>query len=140
MIDQEFRASEPILRIKQLPLYKKALDLYALSRKLIEYNSSQPLRQLYLSNSEQDRVMEDIAVLTLKLPFEIALAQTSNIYKTKILSSKKVHQHTIALQRHCKRLKKNKMSRQENATLLCKELQKFRKMHKQWNLLITQQN
>ena len=140
MIEQGFRESEPIARIKQLPLYRKALDLYALSRKLVESSSTRSLQLLYQSSSEQERLMEDLVILTLKLPFEIALAQTSNNYNTKMLSSKKVHKRIVILKKHCKRLKENSITNQENVSLLYKELLTFKKMHKQWNLLLTQQN
>lgn len=140
MIEQRFTATAPISKIKQLPLYKKALDLYELSRKLIENNSTQSLRQLYCSSSEQERLLEDMAVLALRLPFEVALAQTSSNYKTKVLSSKKVHKHTVTLKNHCKRLKEFRATNQDHLTLLHKELQTFKQMQKQWNLLIKQQN
>jgi hypothetical protein len=140
MIEQGFTTTITKSGIKQLPLYKKALDLYALSRKLIENNSTQSLRQLYCSSSEQERLLEDMTVLALRLPFEVALAQTSSNYKTKVLSSKKVHKHTVTLKNHCKRLKEIRATNQEHLSLLYKEIQTFRKMQKQWDLLLTQQN
>ncbi len=140
MINGEFTQKLSGSSIQKMPLYKKALEIYALSRKLIESNSTHSLRQLYLSSIEQERLMEDMAVISLKLPFTIAVAQTSPSYTTKVTSSEHVRQHTTLLKRYCKRLKKNRLANQEHLSTLYKELQDFKKMHKTWSLLLTRQN
>ncbi len=140
MIQGEFTQQLPKESIQKMPLYKKALEIYALSRKLIESNSTHSLRQLYLSSIEQERLMEDMAVISLKLPFSIALAQTSPSYATKVTSSEHVRLHTTLLKRYCKRLKKNRLANQEHLSTLYKELQDFKRMYKTWSVLLTQQN
>lgn len=140
MINGEFTQKLPAGSIQKMPLYKKALEIYALSRKLIESNSTHSLRQLYLSSLEQDRLMEDMAVISLKLPFTIAVAQSSPNYTTKLTSSEYVQQHTTLLKKYCKRLKKNRLDNQEHLSALYKELQDFKRMHKRWSVMLTQQN
>lgn len=129
------------LSVKHTALYKKGIHIYTLSRKLNEPNIPNITRQekaLYLLNNKE--LIESAALVTIRLPFTIAIAQTTPNYKLKLLSIRRVLMSILSLEMYCKKLKEERQSGCEHISALQKELKIFAKLYHSWSLVLTQQN
>ncbi len=127
--------------VKQLPLYKKAIDIYTLSRKTTAFlTKNRPLHQLYTSTDKTEVMLEEMVINALTVPPKIAVAQTTNNTKLRIESIQSIIPHIEKIRENCIQLRKLSRQNQEHTNLLSLELSKFKKMYRQWSVLLTQQN
>lgn len=124
------------LDIKHSALYKKALIIYALSRKLNENNDYKGGSAHSLNHLS---VLEEIILLSIRLPYTIALTQTSSNYYTKTQASHTILKNIELLKEHCKSLK-NVCHTNKHISLMTKELHSFTNAFYNWHIILTQQN
>jgi len=141
MIDFNYKKSNTVLQVKHTALYKKAIAIYELSRKLNQHNnlitSSQETSPYPI---DQLRLREDLTVVSIRLPYTIALAHTTTNYSLKLRSSKLVLQSIERLSLYCKELIARAARDTDDVMALNKELRSFNRMYNSWRLILTQQN
>jgi len=136
MIKLNTQVSTTPVDIKYVTLYKKAMHIYALSRKL---NENKLLIEFSGHPLQRFKLIEEVILLSIRLPYTIALAQTTPSYNTKLRTSNTILKSIESLKTHCTELKtlclSNKdLSRMDN------ELHSFSTMFRKWHLILTQQN
>lgn len=129
---------------KPIPLrnstfYKKAIGVCELSRKLHENNHRTPL-DIHEPRPYSSTLVEDVMVLSIKLPYTIALAQTTPNYQNRITALQALSESIKRLKNRCKQL--DTMGTEPNTQIhsLRQELDLFSKLFKSWRLLLTRQN
>ena len=124
----------PTIDIKHSAIYKKALYIYELSQKL---------NKNYLTNTSslsRSKVLEDFVLVSIKLPYTIALAQTTANYNTKLRSSNTILESIKRLKIHCEELKSIRLYNNKDITSIDKEIRNFTNLYLHWRLILTQQN
>lgn len=122
--------------VKHTALYKKALCIYKLSRKL---NKNKYLQEISSHHLNRFDIYEEVILLSIRLPYTIALAQTSPNYYTKLDSSTTILKSIALLKTYCTELRRLHFNGTD-LTVLTQELQTFAKMFHKWRLILTQQN
>lgn len=141
MVPINYKKSVSTFDVKQCALYKKAIDIYTLSRKLNDNHLPHTCHQETSAYSHnQGKLLEDLAVVSIRLPFTIALAQTTPNYNLKLRSSQRINQSIKRLKMYCNELKVVTYSDSEQLSTMHKELSSFSKMYRNWRLILTQQN
>lgn len=117
----------------RLPIYTKAREIYALSRKISKYLSYD------LSSIEQDGSENrdiyftgDIIQQSESLAPEILKAELNS--EKKYNHAKTLEWLTMRLNNTCKRLEKSSSNGRDFIPILRKELKKFRKLQQSWML------
>ena len=124
----------PVTDIKDSALYKKALCIYELSQKLGKENHS---NTSYLCSS---RVLEDLTLLSIRLPYTIALAQTTPNYNSKLRSSNTILESIKRLKTYCEELKNIRFHNNKDIAIMDREIHNFTNLYLRWRLILTQQN
>ena len=120
--------------IKHSALYKKALYIYELSQKLNKNYLINP------SSLSRPNVLEDFILISIKLPYTIALAQTSVNYNTKLCSNNTILESIKHLKTYCEELKNTHLYNNKDITSIDKEISNFTNLYLRWRLILTQQN
>ncbi|MEP0265832.1 hypothetical protein [Dokdonia sp.] len=127
--------------VKDISLYNKALDIYALSRNITSHlTQNKTLDTLYVSKDESENTLEEIVISAVTLPSKIAIAQTTKNLRLRLDSSKSIIHHIDKIRENCKKLRKTSKRNKKHMSLLSSEILAFNKMFQQWNIAITQQN
>lgn len=127
--------------MKDTLLYSKALDIYTLSRSITSHlTNDKTVNALYTSKDESDHTLEEIVISAVTLPSTIAIAQTTKNIRLRLDSSNNIIHHIDKIRANCKKLRKISKRNREHMRLLSSEILKFKKMYRQWNIAITQQN
>ncbi len=139
MIEFDYKKSMYPSQVRHTTLYKKAITIYELSRKLNKHN------HLITSFNEscsldQMRLREGLTMLSVRLPYTIALAHTTSNYGLKLRSSNLVLQSIEGLRSYCKELKSSASRDKDDLNMLYKELGSFSKLCKHWRIMVTQEN
>ena len=141
MIEYNNTKRDTVSQVKHTALYKKAIVIYELSRKLNQHNhliTSTPERSYY--PKDQVGLREGLTVASIRLPYTIALAHTSPNYSLKVGSSKLILQTIERLRLYCKQLQSRKSRDTNDIVALSQELESFKQLYTNWRLIITQQN
>ena len=127
--------------VKDMLLYNKALDIYSLSRAMTsDLTDNKTVHTLYSSNDESENTLEEIVVSAVTLPSKIAIAQTTKNLRLRLDSTNSIIHHIDKIRANCKKLRKISKRNREHMRVLSSEILKFKKMYRQWNIAITQQN
>ncbi len=118
--------------VKKTALYKKALYIYELSQKLCE--------SYYSNSSCRSRILEDLVLLSIRLPYTISLAQTTPSYNTKLNSCNNILENIKRLKIQCEELKKLQLYNRNDIAFINKEIRNFTSLYTHWRLILTQQN
>jgi hypothetical protein len=123
--------------LPDLPIYKKALEIFSLSRKISSYLSYDltPLRPD--GTEDQDIYFSgDIVQQSELLGPEILKAESERFSEKKHKHDDTVKRLTILLYKNCKRLEKSNSNGKDFLPILRKELKKFRKLQRNWMLTL----
>ena len=123
--------------LPDLPIYKKALEIFSLSQKISSYLSYDltPLRQD--GTEDQDIYFSgDIVQQSELLGPEIIKAESETFSEKKYKHADTVKRLTILLHRNCKRLEKSNSNGKDFLPILRKELKKFSKLQRHWMLTL----
>ncbi|MCO4821110.1 MAG: hypothetical protein KC469_03515 [Flavobacteriaceae bacterium] len=123
--------------LPELPVYKKAIEIFSLSRK-ISFYLSYDLSHLNDDGKEDEHIYfsGDIVQQSEALVPEILMAEAEKY-------SDKKHKHTAAVQRltnllykNCSRLELSNSNGRDYIPILRKELKAFRKLQRNWMLTL----
>ena len=116
-----------------IPVYRKALDLCAMSRAIASYVTfNKDLLKLYKSNSLRDVIADSLLTDAILIPQKIAQTEfsLSNDEKTKNISFIKFMIKNI--NSYCTGLERDGVKEIEYLNLLRQEIKSFRKLFKTW--------
>lgn len=135
--------SQPIntkpIQVRSSTFYKKAIGLYELSRKLNEHNHHTPF-DIKEARSYYKSLVEDVMVLSIRLPYTIALAQTTPNYQNRLNALQTLSESIARLKNRCKQLDTLDNLSNSQVSRLKQELHAFSKLFKSWRLILTRQN
>lgn len=136
MMQLNYKKSVTELDVRHSAIYKQALYIYELSRKLNEN------QRIHASSKEKSLsyILEDLILISIRLPFTIALAQTTSNYSAKLRSSNYISQCLKRIQSHCKKLKNQKVYNCKDLARMNNEIRLFTNTYRKWSLILTQQN
>ncbi|WP_299680454.1 hypothetical protein [uncultured Dokdonia sp.] len=133
--------SKPEISTKDTSLYNKALDIYTLSRSITSHlTDNKTVKTLYTSDNESENTLEEIVVSAVTLPSKIAIAQTTKNIRLRLDSTNSIIHHIDKIRANCQKLRKISKRNRDHMRVLSSEVLKFKKMYRQWNIAITQQN
>ncbi|TYB80297.1 hypothetical protein ES677_02875 [Bizionia gelidisalsuginis] len=123
--------------LSELPVYKKALEIFVLSRSISSY-LNQDLSYLKADGSEDEHIYfsGDIVQQSVSLAPEIINVELElcALKKQKHIAS--LERITNALYRNCKRLETSKSNGKDYLPILRKELRKFKAIKNHWMLTL----
>jgi hypothetical protein len=133
--------SQNNISLKDMSLYSKALEIYTLSRSITSHlTDDKTVSTLYASKDESENTLEEIVISAVTLPSKIAIAQTTKNISLRLDSTNSIIHHIDKIRENCKKLRKASKRNREHMRVLSSEILKFKKMYRQWNIAITQQN
>lgn len=119
--------------IHSLPVYKKSLDLYDLSKALASYFSyNKDLVSLKNSNSFRDTISDSLLTDAGMITKEIETAALSSSYSVRMKSLTFINIMTRNILAYCNGLERDGIKEKEYLNLLRKEIKMFRKSFKNW--------
>ena len=129
------------MSLRDTLLYSKALEIYSLSRSITSHlTDNKTINTLYTSKNESDNTLEEIVISAVTLPSKIAIAQTTKNIGLRLDSTNSIIHHIDKIRENCKKLRKASKRNREHMRVLYAEILKFKKLYRQWNIAITQQN
>ncbi|WP_224490010.1 hypothetical protein [Robertkochia flava] len=125
--------STKYMSVNELPVYKKAIEIFSLSRELVRLLSAdQNILELSRSRDRIDRISDYLLSASLGLAPRIAMVESSADPLVRLNSLKSIHQATGKLQKYCDQIE----SRNDQARLFLKQLRselgQFRKLQSRW--------
>lgn len=119
----------------QSPIYKKAVDIFMLSRSIADYLSDD-LAVLKTDGSEDPNIYfsGDIVQQSVSLAPEILKAEQHQIKEDKHKHAASVSRLAAMLYKNCERLERANSNGTDFLPLLRKEITKFRKLQRSWML------
>jgi hypothetical protein len=120
-----------------LPIYKKALEIFSLSRKISSY-LNYDLAPLKVDGTEDEHIYfsGDIVMQSESIVPEIIKAEVEQFSDKKHQHVAKVNLLTKLLDENCKRLEKSNSNGKDFLPVLRNELKKFRKLQRHWMLTL----
>ncbi len=114
-------------------VYKKALQLYELSRHVVSYVSfNKDLIKLYQSNSLRDSIAGSLLTDTALISKKIEQVVYSNSYTVRVQNTTFINIMIRNLNSYCTGLEKDGVKEKEYLQLLRQEIKSFRKAFKKW--------
>jgi len=133
--------SQNEISLRDTLLYNKALDIYTLSRSITSHlTNDKTAKALYHSEDDSENTLEEIVISAVTLPSKIALAQSTKNIHLRLDSANSITHHIDKIRENCKKLRKASKRNREHMRILSSEILKFKKLYRQWNIAITQQN
>ena len=119
--------------IYSLPVYKKSLDVYDLSKALASYFSyNKDLLSLKNSNSFRDTLSDSLLTDAQMITKELETAALSSSYSVRMKSLTFINIMTRNILAYCNGLERDGIKEKEYLNLLRKEIKTFRKSFKNW--------
>lgn len=119
--------------VHSLPIYRKSLDLYDLSKAIASYFSyNKDLFSLKDSSSFRDNLSESLLTDASMITKEIEVAVTSSSYSTKMKSLTFINIMTRNILAYCNGLERDGVKEKEYLNLLRGEIKIFRRSFKNW--------
>lgn len=124
--------------IEKTSIYKSAVEVFTLSRKLTQHLSS-------LSNNnsqypEERHLTEQITQASLSLPFSIAQATVTNDYIKKLAFQNIIHKRITLLKKTYNRLKIVSRKHTKDIYLMERAIIRFENKFESWSTAITRKN
>ena len=121
--------------LSDLPIYKKALEIFSLSRKISSY-LNYDLAPLQVDGTEDKHIYfsGDIVQQSESLVPEIIKAEVERSSKKKHKHAASVKRLTRLLYKNCKRLEHSNSDGKDFLPILRKELKMFSKLQRSWML------
>lgn len=120
-------------RIKDLPVYRKAVQLRTMSREIasfVTYNKD--LLTLYQSNSLRDHIADSLLTDAILIPQQIAKAENTTSLVIRQRSIHFINVMTQNLTSYCLGLEKDGVREREYLDLLRSELKGFQRAFRAW--------
>ena len=119
--------------VNSLPIYRKSLDLYDLSKAIASYFSyNKDLFSLQGSNSFRDNLSESLLTDAGMITKELELAFTTSSYTAKMKSLTFINIMTRNILAYCNGLERDGVKEREYLNLLRSEIKTFRRSFKNW--------
>ena len=119
--------------LKNLPIYRKALELCTMSREIASYVSlNKDLMRLYESKSLRDIMANSILTDSILIPQRIAQVEYSNCNSERIETISYINIIIRNINSYCLGLEKDGVKETEYINLLRAEIKSFRKFYKKW--------
>ena len=119
--------------VNSLPIYKKSLDLYDLSKAIASYFSyNKDLFSLQGSNSFRDNLSESLLTDAGMITKELEIAFTTSSYTAKMKSLTFINIMTRNILAYCNGLERDGVKEREYLNLLRSEIKTFRRSFKNW--------
>ena len=124
-------------RFPQSPIYKKAMDIFALSQNISSY-IVHDLAHLQENGNEDPNIYfsGDIVQQSISLAPEIFKAEAQTFSEEKHKYAASVNHLINTLQKNCERLEHANTNGKEFIQLLRRDLKKFRKLQRSWMLTL----
>ena len=123
----------PYKNLRNIPVYKKALELSKMSREIASYVSyNKDLLKLYQSNSHRDSIADSLLTDTILIPQKIALIENSSSYSERTNTVTFINIMIRNINSYCTGLEKDGVKEKEYLNLLRMEIKSFRKSYKKW--------
>lgn len=121
----------------QSPLYKKALEIFMLSRNISSY-LVHDLAPLHKNGKDDPSIYftGDIVQQSVSLAPEILKAERQPFAEEKHKYAASVIHLTNSLYKNCERLEHSNSNGKDFLPILRKEIRKFRKLHRNWMLTL----
>ncbi|MEL4307794.1 hypothetical protein [Joostella sp. CR20] len=127
--------------VTKLPVYKKALYIFKLSRQIVEYlRGDKSVLAMYNSEHACDQFSDKLVMASLGLAPKIAMAETSPDLSIKMASVSSLQHTTSALLHYCENLEISHGQGKEFLHLLRKEVKKFGHLQSKWALSVCHSN
>ena len=121
--------------LKQLPIYKKAMDLCIMSREIASYVSlNKDLLKLYQSNSHRDCIADSLLTDAILIPQKIVQVEFSNCTSERLDNLTFINIMLRNIHSYCLGLEKDGVKEVEYLNLLRIEIRSFRKQYKKWKI------
>ncbi len=120
-----------------LPIYKKALEIFSLSRKISSY-LNYDLAPLKVNGTEDKHIYfsGDIVMQSESIVPEIIKAEVEQFSDKKHQHFARVNRLAKLLDKNCLRLEKSNSNGKDFLPILRQELKKFRKLQRHWMLTL----
>ena len=130
-------ASRISSQLRQSPIYKKAMEIFSLSRNISHY-LVEDLAALQTNGKEDPNIYftGDIVQQSVSLAPEILKAEQQTFSEEKYKYAASVSRLTNLLYKNCERLELSNSNGKEFIGLLRHELKKFRKLQRNWMLTL----
>lgn len=120
-------------RVQDLPVYKKAVEIFSISRELVRLSSSDKnLLELQVSKEKRDRISNNMLSASLALAPRIALVESSADPTVRLSSLRFLQRETGRLQRYCEEMEHRNSHSQAFVLRLKQELTQFRTLQSKW--------
>ncbi|WP_417444925.1 hypothetical protein [Joostella sp.] len=127
--------------VTKLPVYKKALYIFKLSRQVVEYiRGDKSILELHSSKIIADQFSDKLVMASLGLAPKIAMAEASADPSIKLESVSSLEKTTVALLHYCEKLELSHGQGKEFLSLLRKEVKKFGHLQNKWAVGICNKN
>ncbi|MGC1516490.1 MAG: hypothetical protein WA810_13005 [Maribacter sp.] len=119
--------------LKNVPIYRKALDLCSISREIASYISfNKDLMRLYESKSLRDIMANSILTDAILIPQKIAQVEYSESTSERLENISFINIIIRNINSYCMGLEKDGVKETEYINLLRAEVKSFRKSYKKW--------
>lgn len=119
--------------VTQLAVYKKAIEIFSLSRELVRLISADKnILELSRSRERADRISEYLISASLGLAPRIAMVESSADPVVRMSSIRSIQQATGKLQRYCDQIESRNDQTRTFLNQLRQELGHFRKLQSRW--------
>lgn len=123
--------------LKNIPVYRKALELCRMSREIASYVSfNKDLLRLYESNSLRDIIANSILTDAILIPQKIALVESSRSSSERMQNLSFINIMIRNINSYCMGLEKDGVKETEYINLLRSELRSFRKYYRKWRVSV----
>ncbi|EIJ39440.1 hypothetical protein JoomaDRAFT_2461 [Galbibacter orientalis DSM 19592] len=127
--------------VTKLPVYRKALYIFKLSRQIVEYlRGDKSVIELHNSKIASDQFSDKLVMTSLGLAPKIAMAEATPDPTIKLASISSIQKNTAALLHYCESLELTHGQGKEFLHLLRKEVKKFGHLQNKWALGISNKN
>lgn len=119
--------------VNELPVYKKAIEIFSLSRELVRsISADKSILELSRSGERKDRISNHLLSASLGLAPRIAMVESSGDPLVRLDSIKYIQHATGRLQQYCDQLEARNTQSRSFVTKLRKEIRHFRKLQSKW--------
>ncbi len=119
--------------IKKLTIYKKALEVFKLSRLIAMYiTDDKDILSMYLSKRRCDKYADNLVMNALNLVPKIVETEIQEDRSLKLRQAKSLHDCIETIYQDCTRLEMTRVKGKDFIQLLKKELNSLRKIHKSY--------
>jgi len=123
----------PYKNLRTLPVYRKAMELCAMSREIASFVShNKDLLKLYQSNSLRDHIADSLLADAILIPQQIAQAESTESNAVRMKSASFINIMIGNIISYCNGLENDGLKEREYLDLLRKEIHSFRRSFKKW--------